>query len=147
VRTIILPATVGGSRPLQIILDSGMAYDGLLIYNSALVDSIDLPNPVRANVGGAGSGPPATALVADSMSFQVGDVLFEGQRVILLEGDAMKGFPSDGVCGYSLFGSYAVEIDYDCLEIVLHPSARPVAIPRGRRCLSRSRKTGLHGSS
>lgn len=122
---VLLPVTVGGSRPLKIILDSGMAYDGLLIYNSALADTIRLPNPFRASVGGAGSGPPQTALVADSMSFHVGDVPFEGQRIILLEGDAMKGFPSDGVCGHSLFGAYAVEIDYDRMNIVLHPPGSP----------------------
>ncbi len=119
---ILLPVTVGGSRPLSIILDSGMAFDGVLIYNSALADSIELRNPFQASMGGAGSGPPQTALVADSMSFQVGDVPFERQRVIILEGDAMKGFSSDGVCGHSLFGSYAVEIDYDLMEIALRPS-------------------------
>ena len=34
---------------------------------------------------------------------------------------------SDGVCGHSLFGSHAVEIDYDRMEIVLHTTglARP----------------------
>ena len=64
----ILPVTVGGSRPLSIILDSGMAFDGVLIYNSALADSIELRSPFQATLGGAGSGPPQTALVADSMS-------------------------------------------------------------------------------
>jgi hypothetical protein len=124
---VLLPVTIGGSRPLSIILDSGMAFDGVLIYNSALADSIELRNPFQATLGGAGSGPPQTALVADSMSFHAGDVPFEHQRIILLEGDAMKGFSSDGVCGHSLFGSHAVEINYDRMEIVLHPpgSLRP----------------------
>ncbi len=125
VNKVILPVSLGGSRPLQIILDSGMAYDGILIYNSALADSIHLQNPFRAQVGGAGSGPPQTALVADSMAFSAGEVPFENQRVILLEGDAMKGMTSDGVCGHSILGHHAVEINYDRMEIVLHPSGLP----------------------
>jgi hypothetical protein len=117
---VILPVRVGCSRELRIVLDSGMSSEGLLLYRSELRDSIGLKNPMRMNVGGAGAGRPATALVGDSMSFRVGDVLFVGQRVIVLEGDPMKGFPSDGVCGYSLFGRHVVELDYDRMKITLH---------------------------
>lgn len=119
---VILPVTVGDSRPLHIILDTGMAYDGLLIYNSALMDSLELPGAQRAQVGGAGSGPPQTALFADSLSLRIGDVEFRNQRVIVLEGDAMNSFPSDGVTGHTLLGRLAVEIDYGRMEIGLHPS-------------------------
>jgi hypothetical protein len=126
---VILPVTVGATRPLQIILDSGMAYDGLLVYNSALIDSLDLPRAQRAIVGGAGSGPPQTALVADSMAFRAGEVEFRNQRIIVLEGDAMKGFPSDGICGHSLFGAHAVEIDYGRMEIVLRPAGTAPSDP------------------
>jgi len=117
---VILPVTVGDSRVLQIILDTGMSFEGLLLYNSALIDSIALTNVVRANVGGAGAGPAQTAVMADSISFRAGDIEFVDQRIVLLEGDAMKGFPSDGVCGYSLFGPYAVELDYDRMAVLLH---------------------------
>lgn len=119
---IVLPVTVADSRRLRIILDSGMANGGLLITNSALIDSIALPGANRANIGGAGSGPPQTALFADSLAFRAGDAVFTGQRIIILEGDAMRGFPTDGVCGYTLLGSHAVEIDYDRMEITLRPS-------------------------
>jgi hypothetical protein len=117
---IILPATVGDSRELRIILDTGMSFEGLLLYNSALVDSIELRNPVRAQVGGAGSGPAPTALMADSMAFRIGEVEFPDQRIVILEGGAMNEFYADGVCGYSLFGSYVVELDYDRMEVRLH---------------------------
>jgi len=52
---VIFTVTVGDSRPLEIVLDTGSPFDGLLLYNSALLDSIELRNPMRAQVGGAGS--------------------------------------------------------------------------------------------
>ena len=117
---VIFTATVGDSRPLEIVLDTGSPLDGLLLYNSALLDSIELRNPVRAQVGGAGSGAAQTAVMSDSMSFRAGNVNFEDQRIVVLEGRALAGFPSDGVCGQSLFGSSVVELDYDRRAIFLH---------------------------
>ena len=117
---VIFSVTVGDSRPLDIVLDTGSPFDGLLLYNSALLDSIELRNPMPAQVGGAGSGAAQTAVMADSMSFRAGNVDFEGQRIVVLEGGALAGFPSDGVCGHSLFGSYVVELDYDRKAIFLH---------------------------
>ncbi|MCK4408632.1 MAG: hypothetical protein KAW67_01015 [Candidatus Eisenbacteria sp.] len=117
---VIFPVTVGDSRPLEIVLDTGSPLDGLLLYNSALLDSIELRNPMSARVGGAGSGAAQTAVMADSMSFRAGNVDFDGQRIVVLEGRALAGFPSDGVCGHSLFGSFVVELDYDRKMIFLH---------------------------
>jgi hypothetical protein len=133
--TVVLPVRVGGSRVLQVVLDSGMGFDGLLLYDSSLLDSSELRKPFRARIGGAGSGPPQTARVADSMSFEVGGVDFADQRIVLLEGDAMKGFASDGVIGRSLFGRHAVEIDYHRMVLTLHrpggfrPSRSWTALP------------------
>ncbi|MBP6977336.1 MAG: hypothetical protein KBB71_03360 [Lentimicrobiaceae bacterium] len=123
----ILPVDVGLSRPLRIILDSGMGWDGLLIYNPDIRDSIDLVNPVGANVGGAGQGSAPSAIFSDSMSFSIGGVEFKDQRFVVLQTDAFRGFPSDGVTGNSLLGHFAVEINYDDSTITLHnpDSLRP----------------------
>lgn len=109
---VIVLARVGDSRALRIILDSGMTFDGLLITNSALRDSLPLAHPVQASLGGAGSGPAQTALMSDSTTFHLGALAFADQRLVVLQGDAMRGFPSDGVCGQTLFGHHAVELDY-----------------------------------
>jgi len=45
---------------------------------------------------------------------------FSGQRVVVLQNDHYKGFPNDGVLGYSIFGHFAVEIDYDQSLLTLH---------------------------
>jgi len=57
----------------------------------------------------------------DSASFGVGGEVFTGQRLIALEDSPLRNVPSDGVCGYSLFSRYVVELDYDRMELVLHP--------------------------
>ena len=58
--------------------------------------------------------------MADSASFLVGQQEFTNQKLIILQTDRMVGFASEGVTGYSLFGNYAVEVDYDRMIITLH---------------------------
>jgi hypothetical protein len=91
-----------------------------------LRDSIGVGAFAQASVGGAGAGAASDAVFADSVSFSVGDVTLDGQRIIVLQNDRFAGFPTDGVTGYSLFGHYAVEIDYDLHVITLRdPGTRP----------------------
>jgi hypothetical protein len=118
-KTIIL-VNVRDIRPLKIILDSGMGWDGLLVYNPDIRDSLGLINPQRANLGGAGQANAQSALVSDSMSFSIGDIEFKKQRIVVLQSDQFKGFPSDGVVGYSLLGHFAVEVNYDNSTLILH---------------------------
>ncbi len=117
---VILPVRVNESRELDVILDTGMHYDGLLLYKKELRDAIGIDTFTEARVGGAGSGSAANAVVADSVSFSVGNVTCDDQMIIVLQNDMFAGYPGDGVTGYSLFGHYAVEIDYDSMVITLH---------------------------
>lgn len=120
----ILPVRVGDSRELKVILDTGMHFEGLLLYNTDLKDSIILEKAIEVQVPGAGADSPSKAIMADSMSFFVGNVEFTDQRIIILQSDRMEGFPYDGVTGYSLFGNYIVELDYDKMLIKLHESEK-----------------------
>lgn len=117
----ILPVKVGDTRELRIILDTGMGWDGLIIMNPGLRDSIKLINPQEANLGGAGSGNSQPAFVSDSMSFIISKTEFQNQRIVVLTSDHYKGIRNDGVVGYSLFGHYLMEIDYDNMTISLFP--------------------------
>ncbi len=116
----ILSARVGKSRPLKIILDSGMGWDGLLIFHPDLRDSLGLVEPQKANLGGAGRGNAQATLFSDGMGFSIGKMEFKNQRVVVFLNDSFKGFPNDGVVGYSLFGHFVVEIDYDRSILILH---------------------------
>ncbi len=117
---VLVPVRVSGSRPLQLILDSGMGYEGVLLFKPSLRDSIGAERLFSARIGGAGGGSSSEAFVADSLTLRVGDTRIDGQRVIVLADTAMMGGTSDGVIGYSLLGRYALELDYGRRALTLH---------------------------
>jgi hypothetical protein len=123
---VLLPVRIGDSRELKLVLDTGMWFDGVIVYNPDLADSIALENPVEVRVPGAGSGEPSTGLMSESMSFLIGSLPCIGQRVVLLDSRTMAGMTCDGVVGWSLFGHYTVELDYDSMLVRLY---EPGAVP------------------
>jgi hypothetical protein len=116
----VVPVRIGSGAPLRLILDSGMPYDGILLFDSARVDLRAFAHLASAQIAGAGAGGASQALTDSAGSFSVGTVQFERQRVTILTSDTFRGFPTDGVIGYSLLGHYAVEIDYDQRRLLLH---------------------------
>lgn len=97
----------------NIMLDTGMPMDGVMIYNPDYLDSLDFTNAMEVNIAGAGSGNPSEAITVESAEFYLGNLLLRNQRIIMLKGDLYKGFPTNGIIGNSIFGNYVTEIDYD----------------------------------
>lgn len=91
-----------------------------MIYNSDYKDSLDLTNAREVRIGGAGSGEVAKALMIDSANFSLGDIKMMNQRILVLQSDIYKGFPSNGIIGYSIFGHYVTEFNYDNNTMTLH---------------------------
>lgn len=116
----LITIRIGNVTIPKILLDTGFHYDGIIIYNPSYLDSLDLTSAISVNLGGAGDKNAQSALMIDSTSFFVGDKNLIGQRIIVLQSDIYKGFPSNGIIGYSLLGHYAVEIDYDKSVLILH---------------------------
>lgn len=114
--------TIGGVVIPEILLDTGFAFDGAMIYNPDYRDSLDLAGAIEVQIGGAGGGDASTAMMLDSASFYLGDVEMTGQRILVLNGDRYKGFPSNGIIGYSIFGHHVTELDNDGDAMVLHPA-------------------------
>jgi hypothetical protein len=111
---------IGNITIPDILLDTGFAFDGLMIYNTDYNDSLKFLNPIKVKVPGAGGGEPSVALMVDSAEFNLGSVRMRNQRLLLLQSNTFEGFPSNGVMGYSLFGHYAVELNYDDNTMTLH---------------------------
>lgn len=119
---VIIPTSVNGSPELNLILDTGMAFDGVYLFHKGLVDEVDTTGAIEVRVPGAGAGEASTAVMIESGKVRFGDVFVDSQKVIISQSSHTQSFPTDGVIGWNLFGHYAVEIDYDNKIILLHDS-------------------------
>ena len=95
----------------NILLDTGFAYDGLMIFNSSYKDSLDLSRAVEVQVGGAGSGEAPKAFMIDSSNFNIGSTKMVNQPIIIMQENI--GLGSNGIIGYSIFGHFITEFDYN----------------------------------
>lgn len=116
---IIVPVRVNNSKELNIILDTGMPSDGLLLFDKKLADELKLEGGNRYRISGAGKGKVTYASRVESALLTLSGNKFENQKVLILKSDTMFGFPSDGVIGGGLFGAHVVQIDYDTKAIKL----------------------------
>jgi len=117
---VIIPTSVNGSPPYNLILDTGMGFDGIYLFHKEFPDEIDTTGSIEVHVPGAGSGEASTAIMIESGSLEFGEVSVDSQRVIISKSLHTQGFPTDGVIGWNLFGHYTVEINYDTESIKLH---------------------------
>jgi hypothetical protein len=102
----------------DILLDTGFAYDGLMLFDPAYGDSLDMTSAVNVQIGGAGSGQASKAIMIDSAEFSVGEAKMVNHRIIILQGE--KSFGSNGIIGYSVFGHYITAFDYDKNTMTLY---------------------------
>jgi hypothetical protein len=102
----------------DILIDTGFAYDGLMLFNPSYRDSLDITRAISVTVGGAGSGDAPRALLIDSASFGLGTCEMVNHPIIVMEDNTDLG--SNGIIGYSLFGHYVTEFDYDKNLMILH---------------------------
>jgi len=109
---------IGNLTIPYILLDTGFGSDGLMLFKEAYRDSLKLDHAMAAQIGGAGSGEDARALVFDSVSFSLGDAGFVNQRMIILRGNS--GFFANGLLGYSIFGHFVTAFDYDQNTMTLY---------------------------
>ncbi len=116
----LVTVKIGNVMIPDILLDTGFASDGLMIYNPAYKDSLDLTNAREIRISGAGRGDGAKAFMIDSADFSLGDIIMKNQRIIMLQGDIYKGFPSNGIIGHSIFGHYVTEFNYDNNTMTLY---------------------------
>ena len=120
---VIIPLSVNDSKPLNIILDTGMRFDGVYLFHESFLDMINTADAIEVRVPGAGAGEASTALMIETGQLKFGDVVIDSQRVIISRSAHTQGFPTDGVIGWNLFGHYTVEINYDDEIITLHDTA------------------------
>ncbi len=121
-RRVIIPTIVNESRPLRLILDTGMHFDGVYLFHKELADVIDTAGAIEVQAPGAGGGAPSTAIMIENGRVRFGDVTVDSQLVLICLSQHTQHFATDGVMGWNLFGHYIVEINYDESVIFLHDS-------------------------
>lgn len=107
------------SRELKIVLDTGKPSPGLTLFDRDLGDELKLKGTRTLRVSGAGKGQVSYGMVVKSTKLSLAGLDIENQRVVILQSNTMQGASTDGVIGYTLFGSYVVKIDYDKKIITL----------------------------
>jgi len=113
---ILLPLTVNGEGPFQVILDTGMPIEELLLHGDERVESLHLPylENVQVMVAGAGGTGEATpARTADGITLAIGSLKILDARTTVLPKPPGFGAYHDGVIGAALFRHFAVGIDND----------------------------------
>jgi len=121
---VILPVRVAGSEPLDLILDTGMGFDGVYLFHRGALEGLEGADLMEVRVPGAGSGEASTALMADSVTLSCGDMEFGGQRAIVSTSETTQGFPSDGIIGWTVLGHHVAELDYDRDTLSLYENGR-----------------------
>jgi hypothetical protein len=117
---VILPMYLSGSDKLKIILDTGMPIVGAYLFHKELGDKCDLSKAIDVRVPGAGDGEASHAKMLDSAKIYLDKTEFINQKVVIAQNETTQSFPTDGVLGYTVFGFYIVELNFDNLVINLY---------------------------
>jgi PDZ domain-containing protein/aspartyl protease len=113
---IILSVTVNGEGPFQIILDTGMPMEDVMLYDSERVKALKLPYLDNAQVrvsGAGGKGKGMSARIAPGITLGIGGLrILEERATVVSMPPGFAGY-HEGVIGAALFRHFAVSIDND----------------------------------
>lgn len=118
---VIVQAAIGG-KPLNLIVDTGMPMEGLMLYKNPRVAALDLPyeEGMRARIAGAGGEDKGVeAEIVDGLSVDLGDLRLTKVRAVVAPPIPGLADYHDGVIGASLFKNFVVGIDYETRRITL----------------------------
>jgi hypothetical protein len=121
---VLLPVSLNSSQPLRLILDTGMPYEGVILFDSPPVAEAGFgaaKATMIAGESGEGCGNSQATRSAGGVTLVMPGFELEDQEVTILEvGDTLGEMPhADGIIGLSLFGRFVVRIDYDRKEVTL----------------------------
>jgi TonB family protein len=117
---VIVPTSVNGSPPLNLVLDTGMGLSGVYLLDRKFSNLVDMRAAAQVRIPGAGAGEASTASVADNQLISMGPVVLDSQTVFVSQSEGTQGWSFDGVVGRSLLVYHTLEIDYDESVIRLH---------------------------
>lgn len=117
---VIVNAELNGIT-MNLILDSGMPMDGVILFGSSKVDSAKLIFSSKMQIGGVG-GKGVLSDVCIGETLKVSELTFSDQMVVVIPSDtnrSMRFEGQDGIIGFSFFGHLVISIDYERLLITV----------------------------
>jgi hypothetical protein len=115
---VFIQATINGIH-FRLVLDTGCPIPGVMLFQSSRVEKLGLTYAGQVMAGGAG-GKQIPADVSTGHTFHFSGLELTDQTVVVMpENPLQNRLGMDGVIGYSFFGSFVVEIDFEDMTIVL----------------------------
>lgn len=134
---VLIPVSVNGSSPLELILDTGMPVYGVMLHPGPEVDAIEFDTEGAPQVMVAGGGSDTVQRAAVNVTVELPGVVFRGQLAIIAApcGPAPMSAPGEakGVIGLSVFNNFVVTFDHDRNVLVLTPPDDFAYAGRGAR--------------
>jgi hypothetical protein len=119
---VLIPVSVNGSPPLDVVLDTGMPVPGIMLHPGPEVDAIEFDTDGAPQVVVAGAGGDGVERVAMNVTFELPGVAFTGQMAIVgprCGPGAGSEEEAKGVVGLSIFDNFVVTFDHDRNVLVL----------------------------
>jgi hypothetical protein len=120
---VVLPVTIGASKPLRFVLDSGA---GRMVLDRAVADDLGLTREGSGYVMGAGAGALRVEYVRD-VTLAMPGLTSGGHELAVLDLAPLArtvGGRVDGVIGYQVFERTVVEIDYPAGRVTFRAPER-----------------------
>lgn len=119
---IVLPFTINGSVPVNLILDTGC--QTLILFGKRFEKMFDMVPDFRVTFSGIGAGKPATGRVALGNTVTLGPVKGDHVPIVIVPGKRIlrSHLQVDGLIGYDLFTRFEIEIHPMRQEIVFRPA-------------------------
>jgi hypothetical protein len=121
-RWIIFPLRINESlRPLDVILDTGMPFRGVILFHKETGKEIGMKYNYRSSISGSGQGKVLDTFVSAGYLIQLGSRSFPNEKIIVFDVSRHNSyFPIDGLIGKLVFDEFVVEVNVDRNELVLH---------------------------
>jgi hypothetical protein len=110
VNHILISATINGAGPFNLILDTGMPYEGAILFES--------PKTAALHARNREAGRPA---MANDVSIKIGTLELKKQTAMILP---PSSFAMEGIIGFSLFSRFIVKIDNNRSIVTLSESIK-----------------------
>jgi len=131
---IVVQVELNG-KPFSLILDTGMPFEGAVLFGDDTVDSAGLAFSGKMLLDGVG-GQPVPCEVSPGAALKVPNLTLTDQLILVMPRDSAGRFHlegKDGIIGLSFFAHFVVHVDYGKRLITLSEPGGPSPAEEGQR--------------